>query len=160
MQARGYSLVEIIVVTGMISVLIAIAALKFPEYARRYRTEAQTRMIYDGLLQARLNALYLRRENRVKFYPGRFEVYSSVSDGDSGAAPVSIQVLLYPIVINGNNVNVDFDEIGKAVNLHSICIAGSDPTGAVDSVVISLLKVSVGKRNPGGNCIGSDITLK
>jgi prepilin-type N-terminal cleavage/methylation domain-containing protein len=164
MQARGYTLVEIIVVICIVSLLLAIGTLKFGESFKRYRTEAQTRMIYTELLQARANALYQRRETRVKFSRESFEVYSSVSDG-SGVAPVMKQALRYPVMVNSNQdpdgVNVDFDEKGMAVlPLRSICINASDSVGSVDSVVIANLRVRIGKKDEGGTCDGENITTR
>jgi prepilin-type N-terminal cleavage/methylation domain-containing protein len=164
MQARGYTLVEIIVVICIVSLLLAIGTLKFSELFRRYQTEAQTRMISAELLQARANALYQRRETRVKFSRGYFEVYSSMFDRDKGVAPVTTQALRYPILVNSNvnadGENVDFDEKGIAQNLRSICIDGSDITGAVDSVVIGKTRVSIGKRKQGGICDDDQISLQ
>jgi len=160
MQARGFSLVEIIVVIGIISILTAIGTLSFGEYARRYRTEAQTRMIYGELLHARSSSLYQRRETRMKFYRERFEVYSSMLDSDSGVAPVTMRTLEFPIKWNGNDVNVDFDEKGMTADLGTICIDGSDLTGSVDSVVIANIRVSIGKKDQGGVCKGENIILR
>jgi len=146
MQQRGHSLVQTLVVTGIVAILLALATPRFAAFATRYQTEAQTRMIYAELLKTRANALFRRRETRMKFFPERFEVYSSAADG-SAVAPVALQTLHYPIDMNGNGSNVDFDVRGMALNLRSICIAGREETGAVDSVVIGHTRVSIGKKN-------------
>src|SRR5690349_15894568 len=104
----GYSLVEMLVIIAMISILLAIATVNFNSYFKRYQSEAQTRMMYADLLSARANALYHRRETRVKFYATRFEVYSSLVDRDGGAAPVVSRQLQFPVVQSKSGNNVDF----------------------------------------------------
>jgi len=146
MQERGHSLVQTLVVTGIVAILLALATPRFGAWATRYRCEAQTRLIYTELLKSRANALFQRRETRMKFYAERFEVYSSATDG-SGVAPLARLALRYPIDLNGTGSNVDFDVKGMALNLRSICIAGREDTGPVDSVVIGHTRVSLGKKN-------------
>jgi prepilin-type N-terminal cleavage/methylation domain-containing protein len=155
MNSRGYSLVEMVVVIGIVSILLAIGTLRFNEYMKRYRIEAQTRLIYSELLRARANALYQRRETRMKLYTNRFEVYSSKADS---GAPIASQVLGYPIVWGGGD-NVDFDERGMAVNNQSICLDYGDGSGAVNSVVIFKTRVSIGKKDKqDDSCEGKNIT--
>jgi len=134
------------VVTGIVAILLALSTPRFGELAKRYRCEAQTRLIYTELLKARANALFQRRETRMKFFAERFEVYSSATEG-AGVAPMARLALHYPIDLNGNGINVDFDVKGMALNLRSICIAGREETGPVDSVVIGHTRVSIGKKN-------------
>jgi prepilin-type N-terminal cleavage/methylation domain-containing protein len=168
MQTRGYSLVEMVVVIGIISILLAIGTLKFNEYMKRYRTEAQTRMVYAELLNARANALYQRRSVRVKLYAGHFDVYSSTQDDTNGVAPVHTQTLSYPIVCSATNGDglkggylLDFDSKGLTSNWCTICMDNSDGTGAVDSVKIFETRVSIGKKDKGdGNCKPENITIR
>jgi len=165
MQSRGYSLVEVVVVTGIVSVLLAIATLKFKEFAESSRIEAQTRLIYSELLKARINALYQRRTTRVKLYPDRFEVYSSTRDDSDGAAAVQTRALQYPITCNGNGdaengYALDFDAKGLARNACSICLAEERGLGGVDSVIIAPVRLSVGKKEQGDACKAEHITIR
>ena len=159
MQARGYSLVEMVVVISLISILLAIGTLRFHGYLIRYKTEAQTRMIYDELRTAQANALYQRRATRVKLYTDRFEVYSSALEDDSGVAPVATRILKYPLMI-GTGHDVDFDERGVAQKPRSICLDVSDETGAVDSVVIGTIRLRIGKNGKVGTCNAENITTR
>jgi prepilin-type N-terminal cleavage/methylation domain-containing protein len=163
MKARGYSLVEMVVVIGIISILLSIATLRFNEYSKRYRMEAQTRLIYSELLKARINALYQRRSTRVKLYANRFEVYSSSQDDTAGVAPVRTQALSFPIVCSGveNAVKgypVEFNSAGIADNLRTVCLDEGDGLAAVDSVVISKTRVRIGKKDNPDECDDKKIT--
>ena len=164
MKERGHTLAETTVVLGIISILLALAIPRFADYLKRSRSESQTRTIYAELLRSRARAVYQRRETRMKFFAGRFEIYSSAAEG-SGVAPIARQALYYPIDMNGTGVNVDFDTRGMALNLRSICIAGQEETGAVDSVVIGHTRVSIGKKNlqkkdHNWDCEAANITIR
>jgi prepilin-type N-terminal cleavage/methylation domain-containing protein len=160
MQQRGYSLVEMVVIIGIISIVLAIATPNFNDYLKRFRTEAQARMLYSELLTARANALYQRRETRVKLYANKFEIYSSACDSGSGVAPISTQILRYPIVWNQSGNSIDFDERGMGLNTGCICIDAGEGTGGVDSVVISDLRVRIGKKDKGDDCKATNITVR
>jgi prepilin-type N-terminal cleavage/methylation domain-containing protein len=164
MRERGFSLVEIMVVVGLVAILLAIALPRFAVLLKHGRIDSQTRMIYGELLQARANALYQRRGTRVKLYPGSFAVYSSASDGPS-VTPVASQALSFPIEWNNGAGDVEFDARGIALSGRSICIAGREETGAVDSVVVSDTRVSIGKKNidrkdDQWDCAASNITVR
>ena len=58
MHERGFSLVEMVMVVGIVSLLLAFGTLRFDEYAKRHRTESQTRMLYLQLQKARSNAVH------------------------------------------------------------------------------------------------------
>ena len=164
MHARGYSLVEMVVVIAVVSILLTIGTLRFNEYAKHYRAEAQTRMIYSELLQTRANALYERRSSILKLYANHFEVYSSAQDNTDGVAPVRSQALAYPVSCNGRGDGVkgyplDFNIIGMAGNVCSICVDGYG-SGAVDSMVVSDTKISIGIKDAGAACGASNITTQ
>lgn len=165
MKARGYSLVEMMVVIGITSVLLAIGTLQFNVYLIRYRTEAQTRMIHAELLKTRLNAVYQRRTARLKLYPGRFEVYSSGRDDSVGVAPVRTLALEFPVTSNadGNDLSgycIDYDAKGLTTDWCSICVQRSDAAVTVDCVVVSAGMVRMGKKDKGDECKTENITLR
>jgi prepilin-type N-terminal cleavage/methylation domain-containing protein len=161
MNPRGYSLIEMLVAIAMVSVLMCLAVAPFANFLRRLRSEAQTRSIYAEIQKARANALFQRRETRLKFYPTRFEIYSSAADF-AGASPIAIQLLTFPIEINGTGVNLGFDARGMALNNRSICIADPQGTGAVDSIVISETRINLGKLGKDGKwkCDAENISFR
>jgi Tfp pilus assembly protein FimT len=162
MRARGHSLVEIVTVIGIASLLLAIALPIFSDQSRRYHKEAQTRLIMRELLQARSNAVYLRRETRLKFYPARFEIYSSKADRTGGANPVSTRDLRYPVTVNRgigpDGENIGFTENGVATNKCSVCLVDRETAPVLDSVVISATRVHAGVKDQGEECKDDNIT--
>ena len=158
MHERGFSLVEMVMVVGIVSLLLAFGTLRFDEYAKRHRTESQTRMLYLQLQKARSNAVYERRQTRVKIYTDHFEMYSSGALG--AVAPIVSHALEYPVVMSSTVREVDFDPRGVTNDWGSICLASSDGSGAVDSVVIHSVRTSIGKKDKGNDCVTDNITKK
>jgi prepilin-type N-terminal cleavage/methylation domain-containing protein len=159
MKSRGYSLVEMVVVIGIVSILLGIGTLKFNDYMVRYRVDAQNRMIYAELLQARADAVFQRRGTLVKLYTDHFETYSTLADGDSGAAPIRNQVLDFPITWNNGN-DVKFDVRGVASVRGSVCVDAGDGNSATDSIVISSTRLNLGRKDKGAKCDADYITVK
>ena len=166
MRSRGFSMVEMILVMTVISILLAIATLSFKEYARRYKTEAQTRLLFAELLKARVNAICQRRTTRVKLFPSRYEVYSSQQDG-AGVKPLQTHILSYPITCNAKSGDpvqgypIDFQQQGMAINECSICLDPSAGSGAVDSIKVSATRVSIGKKKDQADaCDNDNISFK
>ncbi|HJV66697.1 MAG TPA: prepilin-type N-terminal cleavage/methylation domain-containing protein [Geomonas sp.] len=166
MQSRGYSLVEMVVCIGIISILLAIATVSFNRYLQRYQREAQTRMIFEELLATRANAVYQRRATRVKLYSNRFEVYSSSRDDTDGVAPMRTRSLRFPIISNnggGDGVKgypVTFDTFGITNNNCAICLDEAEGSGGVDSVVIYFTRISIGKKEKGDDCKAANVTIQ
>lgn len=158
MKARGFSLVEMIVALAVASILLAIGTLKFNAYLKRYRSEAQTRMIHAELQRARAKAVYQRRETLVKMYRDRFEIYSSARDDSHGAAPVRTQKLDFPVVCSGggSEVKIYFDEKGICTAQNSICL-DDDSSAVVDSVVVAKVRTRIGKKEMGEACANDNI---
>jgi len=156
-RARGFTLVETVIVISIISILFAIGTLRFNEYLMRYRMEAQTRLIHAELQKARASALYERRAVRVKLYADRFEVYSTATDID--AAPIVSHPLSYAIVFNCG-ARLDFDAKGIALNQGSLCLKAGDGAASVDSVVIAKTRLSIGKKDKGHACVSESITKR
>lgn len=166
MQARGYTLVEVLVVVGILATLLTIAVPRFAELITNNRAEAQTRMLCDELQRARATALTLRRGVRLMLYRNRFEVYSSLQDSAKGAAPVQTTPLSFAVTCNGSGDGttgypLDFDPHGLASpSMCSICLEQSKATGAPDSIVIYLTRVSIGKKDKGDACNSDNITKR
>ena len=162
MNARGYSLVEMAVVVGIVSTLLVIGTVNYTDYSRRYRAEAQTHMLYQELLRARSDALYRRKEVRVRVIAGRFEVYSS---GTGDVAPARTLALHFPVICTASadkdgGYAIEFDSRGIAVNSRTICLAPQYSRSAVDSVVVSKTRVRIGRKDNPDVCDPEKITMQ
>lgn len=166
MQSRGFTLLEMVLVLAVVSILLAIATLNFRDYARRYRTEAQTRLLYGELLKARVSAICQRRTVRVKLYPDRFEVYSSQLDNESGVQPALARRFEYPVTCTAKRGSdakgypLDFQMQGTTFDNCSICLEPNAGSGAVDSIKVSTTRLSIGKKDRGEACQDDNITTK
>jgi prepilin-type N-terminal cleavage/methylation domain-containing protein len=158
MQSRGFSLVEMMCIIAIIAILAVIGTLRFQDYALRYRTEAQTRLLFTELLKARTNAICQRRGTRVKVFTDRFEVYSSQAD-ESTVCPLETHRLSYPITFSKTlEEHIDFAENGTASDWGSICLEPVAGSGAVDSVVIAATRVKIGRKDKGNDCKSESVT--
>ena len=157
MRSRGFSLLELVVLMALVSILLSIATLNFREYLQRSKMEAQTRFLYGQLLKARVDAVCQRRTIAVKVYPGRFEVYSSqIADG---VEPLQTHLLNFPITWNASST-IEFDKNGITSDFGALCLESTAGGGAVDSVVVSTTRITIGKKDKGDECDTDNITAK
>lgn len=163
MRSSGFSLVEMVLIMAMVAILMTIGTFAFHDYSRRYRTEAQTRLLFSELLKARVNAVCQRRGTRVKLYPGKFEIYSSQHDDASGVKPLRTHLLSYPVTIkhkNGGGPYVAFGSDGVTYDALSVCLEPSVGSGAVDSITVSMTRITIGKKDKGDDCNATNITVR
>lgn len=164
-MAGGFTLLETLLVVAVVGILTAIATLNFRAYSLRYQSEAQTRLLHGELMKVRAQAVSRGRGGRVKLYPARFEIYSSLTDDTAGSRPVLTQQLSFPITCTARRGSaatgflIDFDHQGITFDNCSICL---DPegTGAVDSIKVYTTRISVGKKDTGHDCKADYITAR
>ena len=160
MDQRGFTLVEMMMTVCIMAALIALATMQFGSMNQKSGVESQTKMLFGDLVALRSQALYKRTTRSVVILPAKFSTYSSATT--SGSA-LNQRVLTYP-VINSNAAatqQINFDGWGTATGSPavnpdpstglSICVA-ADNQGAYDSVVITSLRISMGKLTKGAGC--------
>ncbi|KAF0219004.1 MAG: hypothetical protein FD174_2393 [Geobacteraceae bacterium] len=149
MGQRGFSLIEVLVVMGIIAILLAVATIQFNEWSRKAVMEGEIKRLYADLMRVRQEAVYSKRERTVVLAPSRYDIYSS---NVTSVGALTQNTLTYPIVWNGAGNQITFNLRGTTDNQKSICIDPSDNPAAYDSIVVSRARVRLGKRDIGGNC--------
>lgn len=147
-RESGFSLVELVVVIGIISILLAIAWFQFSAYTRKSQIEKQTRMLYGDLMEARSKAMFEKRVMTLQFTANG---YTIAADG----VVTSTKNLAYPI----NDRTVVYDTSGLTTNSGTICLTQSN-AATVDSLVISRTRVQIGKKREGAACDEDHIDAK
>ncbi|WP_168205943.1 Tfp pilus assembly protein FimT/FimU [Geobacter sp. FeAm09] len=154
MSRAGFSLIELIVTMAIIGILLSVATLNFTAMQRKARIESETRQIFADLNDARLNAIYLKRNYRVTFQPGSYVMKNYTSDNEATTAGKTLFTKTVPYQLslsNGGsiaNAVAEFDKRGLATDQTTLNIFYVNPakSGAIiDCIVIGVAKTNMGQ---------------
>ncbi|MFZ4703010.1 MAG: pilus assembly FimT family protein [Candidatus Methylumidiphilus sp.] len=179
MKKNGYSLIELVVVVGIIGILLSIGSLNFNKWLVKNNIERQANEMYMEIAEARQLALNTRQARSVRFSANSlvFRRYSSDADLESGeGVEVKTKTLQFPIVHSSwadpsDNPNITSADIlfttrgiMDQVTPNSICIF-SDVDPSADAIVIVYSRVGLGKIKTQGlkgvaNCGTANIDIK
>lgn len=159
MNRTGLSLIELLVVLVIIGTLLAIGTFQFNQFLRKSETEGQTRRLYGDLMELRSQALFEKRNKTFLLSANSYSIYSSTV---TSVSPVDTTIIKRSIT-NNNSVDIVFDSRGMLPNApddsQTICVT-EENDAAVDSVVVSITRLQIGKRKGGMACNAANIVFK
>jgi prepilin-type N-terminal cleavage/methylation domain-containing protein len=164
MNDQGFSLLELLVVMGIFTVLLGIAAISAQQWMQKYNAEKQVRILHADLLQARTSAMEKNRQYFVKITANDYRIVADVNDtggtapdaADLAAAPPATP-LRYPATAS---VTLIFDQKGlvrtstlSGSSLPDIKFDTAGVTPEYDCFQLYATRVNIGKKDGGGNCV-------
>jgi prepilin-type N-terminal cleavage/methylation domain-containing protein len=147
MNKSGFTLIEVLVVIGIVSLLLTFGTLEFNQYTKKASIEGQTRKLYADLMELRSRALF-EKHNKV--------IHLTAS---SYTTPVETVNLKQAIEYNGSGDEIVFDTRGLMLDSKTICVV-EENGAAVDSIIVSMARVQLGKRKRGMTCEAANIVFK
>ncbi|BCS53483.1 Tfp pilus assembly protein FimT/FimU [Geobacter sp. SVR] len=159
MNARGFSLTELIVVIGLISTLVAISTISFNSWQKKYNIEAQVKEMLVDLDGVRLSAIQTKKQHTVVLNPTSYTVWRYSSEADLVGTQVFSKSLKYPIqqfskgaLSDFSNPKIAFDDRGYTTNLLTIAVGAGLADPAYNCLGIHNARVNMGKIT-GDNCV-------
>lgn len=162
MNKKGFSLVELIVVMGIIGTILGIATLNFNNWMRKSQIERQTRELFTDLNTARTESIYRKMRHSLVFNTDGtgyiMKRYSSLNESTSAGTTINTKLTTYLITKRtGSNFNLSdktfmFDTRGMTNDWNTVRSNPVDTGASVDCIVISDARTNMGKME-NGSCV-------
>ena len=152
MRRNGFSLIELVIVTAIIAILLAIGTIQFNAWVNRNKVETQFKQMYADLMAARSQALYNKSATAsaggksVIIAASKFSVYSTTNTGVTPRQGTGLKVPVTPAT-----TQIDFDQSGVAklngddsVTVVYICGQSNKTSALINSLIISKTLIQMG----------------
>jgi len=162
MNAKGFTLLELLVVMGIVTILTTIGTLSFNKWTAKTKVESQVRTMFADLNEARSNAFYQKGTRSVVISSAQYKVYAS---SDVSVDPIQTTVLKYPVTTNPTALRIDFDQYGTCTfNSDSstgdaeVCVQNSSSGAIFSCIVANKTRIQMGSLTSGTGCNFANIT--
>ena len=148
-------------VVGLAAIGTAIATFYFHDFNQKTNTESQVKQMAVDLDQMRMRAMSTKMNQGVKLTEFTYSFYSYSSAADAagtllpgGAHTVKVSQLsaLPSTRFAGTTFQVDQQGMLLGSDLQTIYLLGSANVGAVNCLLLSATRTSLGKQNSSGGC--------
>lgn len=161
MNARGFSLIELLVVISLIAILLIVAALNFRSWSIKYAIEAQVKELHSDINSIRLRAMQTKQRHQITLNPSTITVRSFSNEADvvGTVLPQYSKTLKFQIQQLGgggltafDNTPLAFNERGYLPNVGlTIAVGVSRGEAALNCLSVHTVRVNMGRIN-GNNC--------
>lgn len=159
-QENGFTVIELVIVVGILSILLVIAALLMRNMLGKARVEEETKRMYTDFTDARTRAM---NRNRVQFAivtpaANQYQIWEDTNPGPDGdGSQTAADTLLSQVIITDQLVSVlgtiTFDTRGlispQNGTIHIVNNFGS----TFDCIAISTTKMRLGRWDGVANCV-------
>jgi prepilin-type N-terminal cleavage/methylation domain-containing protein len=147
MNKSGFTLTEVLITVGILSILLAIGGMSYSTFMARYRMENQVRELYTDIQNARARAMQKNLDHFVIVSTAfNYRVIEDTNDdGEANEAAFTTRPLAYA---PDADLEVTIDKRGLIDSINTTIRFSSAATGAVlDCIVLDVTRIKMGKLN-------------